>query len=257
MGKRMATINIRVDDHIRDALDELASERGLSLSEHVRDVLRESVVHVWEKNTPRHGDEATPETLTIKDRHLFSLIHQVLAKLPAGPDEGSDRDEQEQHRRQVEVLREGFTGEYWQEFAGFATELSVTDTRRVMDILQMFRVVGSSVQRHLGAGVTLPDGLERRLAYRGFDHNDGLEGHMAAYVTHQVGRGLWSEQRPFVTGPEQGNSHMEMLPIYARMVAEFRRIMDTPSRERGRDEYLLSVDELAAIAGVRTHPDNR
>ena len=42
-----------------------------------------------------------------------------------------------------------------------------------------------------------------------------------------------------------------------RMLAEYRRIMDSRGRGFHRDDYLLSLDELEQIAAARVHPSNR
>jgi hypothetical protein len=41
----------------------------------------------------------------------------------------------------------------------------------------------------------------------------------------------WTELKPQLERHDHGNSHMRMLDTYLRMLAEYRRIMDT--RERG------------------------
>ncbi|WP_243073811.1 YfbU family protein [Microbacterium sp. SS28] len=54
--------------------------------------------------------------------------------------------------------------------------------------------------------------------------------------------------RPQVESHDDGNSHMEMLDIYARMLNEYRRIVDARERGHGSDDYLLSLPELEKIA---------
>ena len=91
------------------------------------------------------------------------------------------------------------------------------------------------------------------LEYSGFDHNDPLEGHMARYVEMFMNDGKWSELKPFVDKNDNGNSHMEMLDVYTRMLGEYRRIMGTRERRYTRDEYVLSPEELEQIANAATH----
>ena len=71
----MATINVRLDDHIRDALEQKASDAGVSLSDYVRNLLRSDIVPVREER------EYTPQHLTAIDRRMLSLLHRVLARV--------------------------------------------------------------------------------------------------------------------------------------------------------------------------------
>ena len=48
-----------------------------------------------------------------------------------------------------------------------------------------------------------------------------------------------------------------MLDTYLRMLAEYRRIMDSRKRGFGRLDYLLSLEELERIADARVHPSHR
>lgn len=251
----MKTINVRVDDHVRDALDDMAEAEGVTLSDYVRDLLREAVIPVSEERGIRHGDEATPESLRLMDRKILSLLHRILGRVL--PDDSNDVDGDLNDQLELaRILEQGFTGEYWKEVAGFATELSKRDSRRVLDILQMFRVITYSVGQHAKDGTPVDPDMVKRLEYQGFDHNDPLEGHMASYVQHLVDDGRWSELKPFIAEHDGGNSHMRMLDVYARMLAEYRRIMDARERQ-SRDDFLLSAEELTAIAEARIHPSHR
>jgi uncharacterized protein YfbU (UPF0304 family) len=187
------------------------------------------------------------------DRKVLSTLHRILGYV-APP--GAEDADLPYHLSRARVLEQGFTGEYWGEASGFATELSKRDSRRVMDILQMFHILTISVKRHAAETDIEPD-LATQLAYRGFDHNDALEGQMASYVEHLMSGGRWSELRPFIEESDGGNSHMEMLDTYGRMVAEYRRIMDSRERRYARDEYFLSLAELQAIADARIHQSRR
>jgi uncharacterized protein YfbU (UPF0304 family) len=254
-GVGVAVLNIRVEDRIRDQLKELADAEGVTLSEYVRDLVMAAVVPVFEREVD-HGDEPAPETMRIADRQMLAMLHRILARvLPEGAnDVDGDLDYQLERAR---VIESGFTGEYWREFAGFRTELSKRDCGRVLDILDMFRVITYSIQRLEKDGDPVSGDMVRRLEFQGFDHNDGLEWHMASYVKYLMSDGRWAELRPQLGHNDDGNSHRRMLDVYTRMLAEHRRIKD--SRERGfhPDDYLLSADELGQIAAARTHPSNR
>jgi uncharacterized protein YfbU (UPF0304 family) len=157
----------------------------------------------------------------------------------------------------AKILEDGFAGEYWREVAGFSTELSKRDCDRVSDILQMFRIITFSIDHLQRDGTPLDEKLAFRLQFQGFDHNDALEGHMAAYVEHQMRDDRWSELKPQVERNDDGNSHARMLDTYMRMLAEYRRVMDSRKRGFDRHEYLLTLDELQQIADARVHPSNR
>ena len=154
------------------------------------------------------------------------------------------------------MIESGFTGEYWQEVAGFRAELSKRDCSRVLDILGMFRAITHSIKRLEEEGATIDKDVAHRLEFQGFDDNDGLEGHMASYVEHLMSDGRWAELRPQLDRNDGGNSHHRVLDTYMRML-EYRRIMDARSRGFGPDDYLLSMDELEQIAAARIHPSLR
>jgi len=252
----MATLNLRVDDDIRVALETRARERSQSLSEYIRDLLREAVVDVRDDTaTGKSGDEPAPTRLTFLERKTLSMLHRILARLIEEDDSGGPEGGADDQRQLAEVLEQGFTGEYWLEAAGFSTELTLRDCRRVNDFLEMFRICQYSIRRLGETGVTVPTELSRSLTFRGFDHNRPLEHHMSMYVKHLVEDERWSEIAPLLekTG---GNSHIPMLETYDRMLAEYRRLMD-PRQRAAFDDFALTAEELATIAAARIHPDNR
>jgi uncharacterized protein YfbU (UPF0304 family) len=251
----MAVLNIRVDDRVRDQLKEMADAAGVTLSEFVRDLLLEAVVPIYEREV-EHGDEPAPESMRIIDRQVLSLLHRILGRVL--PEDANDEDgDLEYQLKRAKILEDGFTGEYWYEVAGFQTELSKRDCRRVSDILQMFRMITYSMDHIRKQGTPVDDRLATELEFRGFDHNDALEGHMASYVEFVMRGDRWTELKPQLKRNDDGNSHFPMLDTYLRMLAEYRRIMD--SRERGSDrwDHLLSASELEQIADARIHPSNR
>jgi uncharacterized protein YfbU (UPF0304 family) len=252
----MAVLNIRVDDRVRDQLKALADDQGVSLSEFVRDLLMETVVPVFEREM-EHGDEPPAESMRIVDRQVLSLLHRILGRVLPADSNDVDGDLEYQLMR-ARILEDGYTGEYWYETAGFSTELSKRDCGRVSDILQMFRIMTFSIDHLAKEGTPVAEELAHQLEFQGFDHNDSLEGHMASYVAFLMRDGeRWTELGPQLERNDDGNSHSLMLDTYLRMLAEYRRIMD--SRERGvsRLDYLLSKDELEQISEARIHPSNR
>lgn len=252
----MAVLNIRVDDRVRDQLKELSEDRGVTLSEYVRDLIMEAVVPVYEQER-EHGDEPPVESMRIADRQVLSLLHRILARVL--PEDANDVDgDLEYQLMRASILEAGYTGEYWYETAGFNTELSKRDCERVKDILDMFRICTYSIDYLRKEGAELDDQLVYELEFRGFDHNDSLEGHMARYVNFLMRDGeLWTELRPQIDRNDCGNSHSLMLDVYLRMLAEYRRIMDGRKRGLNRLDHLLSEEELKQLTEARIHPSNR
>ena len=251
----MAVLNIRVEDRIRDQLKEMADAEGVTLSEYARDLIMAAVVPIHQ-SPERHGDLPAPDTMRTFDRQVLSLLHRILARVL--PEDSNDVDgTAEDQLERARVIESGFTAEYWYEVAGFRPELSKRDCGRVLDILDMFRSITFSIQRLEKQGTTVDEDTAYGLEFRGFDHNDGLEHHMASYVEHLMADGRWSELRPQLDNNDGGNSHRRMLDIYMRMLAEYRRILDGRNRGFHPDDYLLSMAELEQIAAARVHPSNR
>ncbi|MFJ4228429.1 YfbU family protein [Paenarthrobacter nicotinovorans] len=244
-----------MDDHVRDQLKEMADNEGVTLSEFVRDLLMEAVVPVYERES-KHGDEPAQESMRIVDRQVLSLLHRILGRVL--PEDANDSDGNLEYQlMRAGILEAGFTGEYWYEVAGFNTELSKRDCGRVSDILQMFRVITFSTDQLSKEGTPVDKELTYELEFHGFDHNDALEGHMASYVDFLMRGDRWTELKPQLERNDNGNSHSRMLDTYLRMLAEYRRIMDSRDRGHGHRAYLLSQDELERIAAARIHPSNR
>lgn len=257
----MAVLNIRVDDRVRDQLKELADDEGVTLSEFVRDRLMESVVPVYDdevEGAPRRSEEPAPESMRLFERQVLSMLHRILARVL--PEDANDVDGDPDYQlMRARILEDGFTSEYSYEVAGFHTELSRRDCRRVIDILQMFRILTYSITHLEKEGTPVDEELARALEFQGFDFNDSLEGHMDDYVKFQMRAGdRWTELRPQMERTDGGNSHWPMLDTYMRMLSEYRRIMD--GRDRGsfeRLDYLLSAEELQQIRDARIHPSRR
>lgn len=247
------TITVRLDDDTRDALQLRADDNGVTVSDFVRGLIREQVVDLRDDD---RVEGYAPDTLTPKDRHVLSLLHRILARvLPA---EANDVDgDLEYQLERGRVLEEGFTQEYWTEFAGISSELSKRDSQRVMDILDMFRIANASILQLEEDGTPVDADVVRGLRYQGFDFNDPLEHKMASYVKFLIEDDRWNEQAEFVNGPTAGNSHSRVLEMYLRLLAEYRRIRARRRPGPGRDSYLLTADDLQAIAAQSIHPDNR
>lgn len=249
----MATITVRIDEDTRVALQRHAAGNGLTVSDFVRDLIREQVVD-RDEEIRRVG--YAPDSLAPQERHALALLHRILARVLPDETTGPDGDREYQLER-ARVLEEGFTHEYWVEFAGIEAELSARDSQRVHDILELFRVADDSIAELERIGTPVSAEVREALRYRGFDFNDSLEMKMASYVRYLVKADQWTERAEFVLGRGSGNSHMPLLESYLRMLAEYRRVRARRSPGLGRSGYLLTADELQALADAQVHPENR
>lgn len=242
----MGVINVRIEDSALESLRSLAEAEGESLSEYVRGALL-SRVHPVKIPDHMRGDLEAPETLRPIDRHMLSLVHRLMAVVLAeGETEhgGIDRDD---HLRQVRVLEEGFTGLYYEEFSALSPELSPLDSKIVVEVLEMYRLITFSIEQLERDGVTIDPALKRSLRFAGFDGNQSLEAHMSSYVKFLTRDGRWPELLPQIEEADGGNSHAEMLPTYHRMLAEHGRIMAERKIGTSRGSYLLSIEELERL----------
>lgn len=254
----MATITVRIDDAVRDALQAKAEEEHQTLSDFVRDRLQDAVFAFRddERGKGERDKELGPDTLSALDRHTLSLLHRILGRVL--PEDANDVDgDREYQLERAKVLERGFTKEYWAEFAGLRPELSPRNSEFVMDVLEMFRIALYSINDLQEQGVVIDESLQRALRFDGFDHNDALEGQMSDYVRFLVQDDKWTEQEAFVLGPDRGNSHHQSVPIYSRMLTEYREVKQNKSRKTGRKSYLLTEEELRRIAASRVHPSRR
>lgn len=237
----MATVTIRLDDDTREELEEIARARDVTLSV----LLRDQIDALLGRQVPMRED--VPHTLSFEGRHVLAQQHEILALLK--PDE----DESRYHLTMAEVLREGYTGEYDGVFGGILAEMSRSECKLVWDILDMFRMLGASIDRlSVSDRAALGDDSEARLRFGGFDLNDSREIRMLTYVRHLVKTDRWTEVRPRLAEiGDNGNSHTRRLPHYERMLAVYMPIDEQISKgKRGHsmDASLLTVDELKQIA---------
>lgn len=251
----MAVLNIRVDDQVRDQLKDMADEEGITVSEYVRNLVMAAIVPGYEPEEDEdQGDLPAPTTMRIADRQVLSLLHRILAHVV--PEDDSEIDPRSQ-LKSAQVIELGFTTEYWREVAGFRTELSKRDCERVLDILDMFRMITFSIKELEKEGTPVSEELSHELEFEGFDGNHRLESRMASYVEFLMGDGKWPELRPQLDRNDGGNSHSPVLDEYTRMLAEHRRIKANRDRGYHRKAYLLSLEELEQIAAARVHPSRR
>jgi len=270
-------ISVRLQDEAWEELSAIATEHGLGISEHAKSVLVGSL----DRQDPRLGanlsSQATvPEQLTTVERHTLATLHRILARLvDASPlakeeqrrelefDLGRDGDQADQ-LRMARIIQQGWVSEYPTVFGDVITELPRRDSGLVLDILDMFRFVGVSLE-HLGTEDldALGSYAVRGLQFSGFDANDSYEGALLAYAQDLIQRGKWSmlakhfsPEFPF----DGGNSHHSAVPAYRRMLEVFTPIWREKLRsdvDPGHGAFDLSRDELANVAAARVHPNRR
>lgn len=254
----MATITVRIEDSVRNALQAKADEERQTLSDFVRDRLQDAVFSFRDADKVKSGrsDDFEPETLSPLDRHKLALLHRILARVL--PVDGNDVDGDLEHQlERANVLERGFTRDYSMEFVGLQPELSARHCDFVMDVLELSRIALYSIKYLREQGVDVDESLERSLKFSGFDHNDSLELQMSSYVRFLVKEEKWVEQKDFVLGRGRGNSHSQMIPVYSRMLTEYREIKQNRARRVGVMDYHLTAEELQRIAGSQIHPSNR
>lgn len=268
-------VSTRIPDDAWQQLEAIAMEHGTGVSEHWREVLLASLDRSDSRLEFDLSTQATvPEHLTTVERHTLSTLHRILARLVevGNPnseelaeleyDLGRDGDRSYQLRT-ARVLEHGWVGEYPTIFGDVMTELPRRDSGLVMDILDMFRFLGSSLD-HLApaARTNLAESSTSALRFRGFDANDSYEGALLTYAQDLIRRGKWSMLASHFTSDfpnDAGNSHSQMVPTYRRMLDAFTPIWRDKLRGEsdGPGTFDLSVDELTRVATARVHPSRR
>ena len=143
------------------------------------------------------------------------------------------------------MLERGYEGEYPQLFPSHAEALNAYDCELVWDILDMFRVILSSVEA-LGENGWDAIGVEHAEwfgKFKGFDYQNEREIQMAGYTEYLVKSGRWTEQEELVK--EGTNSHRQMLPTYQSMLGAFKPVWREAVRGGGRSR--LSTQDLRKI----------
>lgn len=239
----MTTISVRVEEDLKERAEAAAEGEGMSVSEWTRRLIQVKVGY----DVP---DWSAPGTLSKPVRHQLALLHRLIELV------SDDVDEIDRHRAHIEVLENGYTGEYAEEFASIHDELSLEECRLTWDLLDMFRVILASVTEvGLDAIRELEENAGNALQFHGFDFNDSREASLASYARYLIGTGRWEELAVhFDDDHERGNSHTRMLGSYLRMLNVFQPIWDGKFRGTGRGSFHLSTAELAEIAQVWTLP---
>ncbi|ANZ40621.1 hypothetical protein BBK82_36080 [Lentzea guizhouensis] len=244
----MATLTLRVEDSVRDELERAARAQGTTVSNLLRTAI-DTLLGFGDGDAPdRDAGVVVPRTLDVVQRKTFTLLHQILARLPE-----DDEDDRDYHRRLAEVMTDGFTEEYHSEFGYMSAELTPAECTRLNDFLEMFRVLEHSLEQLPPADrERLGTKAQHILVFDGFDMNKPDESRMLSYARHLVkdkSEGRWSKFRERLTTGERGNSHSSRLARYNRMLSAYRSILDRKRSGRGfvLDAYQFDVDDLTQM----------
>jgi uncharacterized protein YfbU (UPF0304 family) len=223
----MATVTLRLDDETRTEIEARARGRG----ETVSDLLRAAIDQFLGREGASMPNRA-PRTLTLGERSVLAAQHEILSVT------SEDDEESQRHLTIVEILMNGFSGEYETVFAGFDAEISPRECKLVWKLFEMFRVLSASVHRlDAEAKADIGDDAEYALSFQGFDVNDARESGLARYARFVVRTGRWQEHKAAFDGGG-GNAPAPMLAVYQRMLTAFESIWDQRSSDGS-----LSVNE--------------
>lgn len=241
----MPPITIRIDDDSRNELDVLAKSSGQTVSDLVRGLIDQKLG----RGVPRWREGDAPSSLAPIERLMLAQQRDILAALT------DDADEKKWHLQNAEVLRNGYAGEYSRVFAGVDEELDIAECRRVWDILDMFRVLGASIDVLTEADLNRLGDRVADARFDGFDLADPIEGRMLGYVRHLVETERWTEiEKRLEEIGDDGNSHSRRLPVYERMVEVFKPIWSEVVRNGpGDDGYVLTAAQVYEVVGAWRH----
>lgn len=200
------------------------------------------------------SSSGAPRSLTLVQRRLLSMQHEILSQLRA-----DDDAEVSYHRKMIEVLTRGFSGEYDSAFSTIEPELSRRECALVWDLLDMFRVLKSSLsQLDVDEVAAVGEHSKHALTFRGFDFNDSRESRLASYAKYLVEDDRWEElAEHFDATHEAGNSHAPMLATYERMLDVFKPIWQARKSDYSRgygDRFVLNLDELKKVYAAWPYP---
>jgi uncharacterized protein YfbU (UPF0304 family) len=244
-----STLTVRLGDDLYEQLAALAGAQGTTISELARTTLAQLL-------TPPKNDErrvyspTAPDSLTTVQRHMLAVLHEIAEKV-------GDPGRAEGHKYANKVFTNGYVIEYPDVLQEYDTELTEREAELVMDIFEMFTTLRHSYdqltaeqRKSLGAGA------KRDIAFFGFDGNSRTESRLGRYAQHLIATDRWTNlAEHFDAQHERGNSHMPAVPIYERMLEEFRPIWRRKIRDMG--DYALTVGEIRQVTAAKVHPDNR
>lgn len=246
----MKAITVRLPDDLRELLGYAAASSHQTQSDYLRGIIETHLDQIHMGQSRRETD--VDIALTLVERQNLALAHlNLLASMGDLP---AERYDKEASLSALEVLEGGYAGEYPRLFPPDDTGLTYQECRLVWDILDMFRVIASSVRDRKNGGwdQIRVSQAEHLGTFQGFDYQIELEGRMASYVEYLVKTRRWQELQKNV---DKGlNSHTQMLPTYLAMLAAFKPLWRNKIAH-GASSRNLSAEDLTrillAIPGAR------
>lgn len=163
--------------------------------------------------------------LDLKDRLMLANQMRIMEALY--PD---DARHYATHRK---ALESGFSLNYEWLLRDFSDEMSVGECKEVWDILEMYRAITFSIERHGADPYAIPGSK-----FPGFDGN--LESQLLAYVTYiLVDLERYEELR--------GNSILPRYDSHSPMILKYRAMLDR--WRMANSESLLSLEQIRHILG--------
>lgn len=215
----MATVTIRLDDEMRDRVTVAAEDRGLSISNFIREALELQLRIEGSESLDTKNDVS----LSSYQRKVLQLLHRVT--LAARGDLDDSYYDAAGEVKMIRMLEGGFEGEYNHEFADISEPMTRAECELVWDILDMFRVIQGSV-KELGENGWAQIGVKDAEAngnFVGFDLNDAQESRLLIYTRYLIKTDRWTEQTEiFSHENNRGNSYAPMLPTYRSMLLTYK-----------------------------------
>jgi uncharacterized protein len=244
-----------VDDAIRNEMERLALAKGITAS----DLLRQAIDGVISHHTTLRGRDCylggeeiirsdLPRSLSPVERKTLALLHEILDRVDSGdPDDHGVRG----RRRRIEILRGGFTGEYFDAFAAVEPEISLGECELLWNIMDMFAVLRASITKlESSQGSCLDADAIRMLTFQGLDLHDPREARLLAYARHLISTGRWADLAEYFDDRHaHGSSRVPRLSTYLLLLAAYHPVWkrNLLGRAIGTGGLCLTAEELAEL----------
>lgn len=241
----MATVTIRLDDEMRDRISVAADDRGLSISNFIREALELQLRIEGSDGIDSKNDVS----LSPYQRKVLQMLHRVT--LAAQGDLHDSYYDADGEVKMIRMLEGGFEGEYNQEFADISEPMTRAECELVWDIFDMFRVIQGSV-KELGANGWAQIGVkdaEAHGTFGGFDLNDPQESRLLIYARYLIKTDRWTEQsEAFNSENNRGNSYVPMLTSYRSMLLAYKPLWRAVIRGGKRHLTKLDIEKILLSA---------
>lgn len=170
--------------------------------------------------------------LSKKDRLILVNQYRILQKL------SKEGYEIEDYETKINALLNGYILHYEDLFDEFSeTELSVEESRYVLDVLELYRAIIFSYNRLCGENL-ITKLTDKDIAFPGFDGNDECQYlSYARYFIEDLGR--YDEIKQYCAERDL-NSHMNTTARYKNMLADFSNI-------ENRYRYCMSEEQILKL----------